>query len=33
MMMIRMVHGIPSRVYGPKREDDAAARAKRPNGN
>jgi uncharacterized damage-inducible protein DinB len=28
MMMIRMAHGVPSRVYGPTREDDAAVRAR-----
>ncbi|MGH7732076.1 MAG: DinB family protein [Candidatus Eiseniibacteriota bacterium] len=28
MMMIRMAQGVPSRIYGPMREDDAAMRAK-----
>jgi uncharacterized damage-inducible protein DinB len=28
MMMIRMAHGVPSRVYGPNREDTAAMEAK-----
>jgi len=27
MMMIRMAHAVPSRIYGPMREDDAARRA------
>jgi uncharacterized damage-inducible protein DinB len=28
MMMIRMADGVPSRVYGPNREDEAAMRAR-----
>jgi len=28
MMLIRMAHGVPSRLYGPLREDDAATRAR-----
>ena len=31
MMMIRMAKGVPSRVYGPNREDTAAFRAQRAN--
>jgi uncharacterized damage-inducible protein DinB len=27
MMLIRMAHGTPSRIYGPNREDEAAMRA------
>ena len=26
MMMIRMAHGVPSRIYGPMREHEAATR-------
>ena len=32
MMMIRMAHGTPSRLYGPLREDEAAMRAARAKG-
>jgi len=32
MMMIRMADGVPSKVYGPNREDTAAARARAQGG-
>lgn len=32
MMLIRMAGGVPTRVYGPSREDTLAAQAKRANG-